>query len=185
MSSVGMTGTSGRSSATSWPGSTQKHIRPVIGKLQVGRVDGELLDSFYAELRRCREHCDGRKSRTDQRTTQHECDDRCGPHQCKHLSAPTIRQIHWILSGAYDAPTAGAGTPKINHGQGLRPRLPTVSAHAAVAPTSGWVVAGGSAIERCPANLHGWGVPAAAPPVLHRALIRGIAWRWKDNGGLL
>src|SRR5437867_3586536 len=31
-----------------------KHIRPVLGELQVARVNGEVLDSFYAELRRCR-----------------------------------------------------------------------------------------------------------------------------------
>jgi integrase len=92
-----------RTTKRTYLGYSKKHIRPLLGKLQVGRVDGELLDSFYAELRRCREHCDGGKSRVDHRTTvQHECDDRCGPHQCKPLSASTIRQIHWILSGAFD-----------------------------------------------------------------------------------
>jgi hypothetical protein len=81
----------------------RKHIRPVRGKLQAGRIDGEILDSFYSELRRCRDHCDGGKSRIDHRTAvEHKCDERCGPHRCKPLAASTIRQIHWILSGAFD-----------------------------------------------------------------------------------
>jgi hypothetical protein len=33
-------------------GCVNKHVRPALGKLQAGRVDGETLDSFYAELRR-------------------------------------------------------------------------------------------------------------------------------------
>ncbi len=35
------------------------HIRPLLGSIPLTRVDVELLDSFYAELRRCRDHCDG------------------------------------------------------------------------------------------------------------------------------
>ncbi|MEQ7125027.1 hypothetical protein ABN034_10935 [Actinopolymorpha sp. B11F2] len=38
-----------------------KHIRPVLGGLQVGRLDAEILESFYADLHRCREHCAGRR----------------------------------------------------------------------------------------------------------------------------
>ncbi len=44
-----------------------KHIRPLIGSVKVGALDGDLFDSFYAELRRCRDHCDGRQ-RVDHRT---------------------------------------------------------------------------------------------------------------------
>ena len=32
----------------------RNHISPVLGHLKVGRLDPETLDSFYAELRRCR-----------------------------------------------------------------------------------------------------------------------------------
>jgi integrase len=32
----------------------------------------------------------------------HDCDARCKPHKCRGLAPSTIRQIHWILSGALD-----------------------------------------------------------------------------------
>ncbi|MGO1049210.1 tyrosine-type recombinase/integrase [Crossiella sp. CA198] len=79
----------------------RNHISPFVGKQMAGSVDAEVLDSLYAELLRCRVHCDGRK-RTDHRTTRkHECDHRCGPHQCKPLGATAVRHIHFLLSGAY------------------------------------------------------------------------------------
>jgi integrase len=66
-------------------------------------VDGEVLDSFYAQLRRCRLRCNRRQDLVDHRTThEHECDERCRPHQCKPLAPSTVRQIHWILSGAFE-----------------------------------------------------------------------------------
>lgn len=80
----------------------RKHDRPLIGKQRVGSLHASVFDAFYAELRRCRAHCDRRdKSLVDHRTlASHRCDHRCGPHRCKGLSKSTIRQIHVILSGA-------------------------------------------------------------------------------------
>ncbi|MGB6161298.1 MAG: tyrosine-type recombinase/integrase [Pseudonocardiaceae bacterium] len=78
----------------------EKHIRPLIGSVKVGALDGNLFDSFYATLRRCRDHCD-RRPRVDHRTQgPHQCDERCKPHQCRPLSNGSIRYIHFILSGA-------------------------------------------------------------------------------------
>jgi integrase len=78
----------------------EKHIRPLIGSVKVGALDGNLFDSFYATLRRCRDHCD-RRPRVDHRTRgPHQCDERCKPHQCRPLSNGSIRYIHFILSGA-------------------------------------------------------------------------------------
>ncbi|MEU4529658.1 hypothetical protein AB0F49_15640 [Micromonospora ureilytica] len=37
-----------------------KHVRPVLGKLPVGRLDTEMLESFYARLRRWRDCCGGK-----------------------------------------------------------------------------------------------------------------------------
>ena len=38
---------------------------------------------------------------TDHRTAvKHKCDARCRRHVCKPLADSTVRQIHWILSGA-------------------------------------------------------------------------------------
>jgi hypothetical protein len=82
-----------------------KHIRPFIGRTSVGSLDAGMFDSLYAELRRCRDrrcrdHCD-RSAYVEHRTERaHECDARCRPHVCTPLSASTIRQIHFVLSGA-------------------------------------------------------------------------------------
>lgn len=88
------------STTTTYVGYADKHIRPLIGGVKVGALDGEVFDSFYTELRRCREHCD-RQPRTDHRTSRpHTCDDRCRAHVCSPLAPSSVRQIHFILSGA-------------------------------------------------------------------------------------
>jgi integrase len=85
----------------------------------VGRLDAEILESFYADLRRCREHCAGRRFMEHRTSVPHECDEHegsacrppapktcrawaraCRQHKCRGLSDSSIRQIHWILSGA-------------------------------------------------------------------------------------
>jgi integrase len=67
----------------------RNHIRPMLGKLPLARLNGEVLDSFYATLRRCRKHCDGRGRLPD-------------GHVCRPLKPDTVRKIHTILSGACD-----------------------------------------------------------------------------------
>ncbi|MBV8993506.1 MAG: tyrosine-type recombinase/integrase [Pseudonocardiales bacterium] len=85
---------------TNYRSLADKHIRPLIGSVKVGALDGDLFDSFYATLRRCRDHCD-RRPRIDHRTASpHTCDERCKPHQCRSLSNGSVRYIHFILSGA-------------------------------------------------------------------------------------
>jgi integrase len=80
----------------------EKHVRPFVGRLKAGAVDPEVLDSLYAELRRCRVHCTDRRG-TDHRTPrEHVCDERCRPHDCKPLSSTTIRHIHFVLRGVYE-----------------------------------------------------------------------------------
>lgn len=84
-----------------YKGYADKHIRPLLGGVKVGSLDAGIMDSLYAELRRCRDHCKNTKGQIDHRTTRkHECDERCRPHTCKALAASTIRQIHFILYGA-------------------------------------------------------------------------------------
>ncbi|ALE74390.1 hypothetical protein AD006_25335 [Pseudonocardia sp. EC080610-09] len=78
------------------------HVRPFLGKTKAGAVGAEALDSLYAELRRCRDHCDRAGRGVDHRTRrEHECDDRCHPHRCRSLAPATIRHIHFVLNGAY------------------------------------------------------------------------------------
>lgn len=84
-----------------YKGYANKHIRPLLGTVKVGSLDAGIMDSLYAELRRCRDHCKNAKGQLDHRTTRkHECDERCRPHTCKPLAASTIRQVHFILYGA-------------------------------------------------------------------------------------
>ncbi len=50
-------------------GYVKNHIEPLVGRLEVGERDAEILDSFYAELRRCRDPlhrraCGGRATRS-------------------------------------------------------------------------------------------------------------------------
>ncbi|WP_329068650.1 tyrosine-type recombinase/integrase [Amycolatopsis sp. NBC_01480] len=78
----------------------RNHIRPLLGEIQVGRIDGEVLDSFYKQLRTCRAHCRGEKFIQHRTARPHECDDRCGPHKCKGLGDGSLRKIQAILSGA-------------------------------------------------------------------------------------
>jgi hypothetical protein len=83
-----------------YEGYIRNHIWPLLGDLAVGRLDGEVLDSFYAQLRTCRAHCRGRKYIEHRAQGEHECDARCWLHECRPLAASSIRQIHGILSGA-------------------------------------------------------------------------------------
>jgi integrase len=78
----------------------KNHIEPFIGSVRVGVLDADILDSLYAELRRCRSHCTGPfiEHRTDR---AHECSTRCRPHKCTPLGRSGIRQVHWLLSGAF------------------------------------------------------------------------------------
>jgi integrase len=89
-----------RSTLATYVGYADKHIRPLIGQVQVGALDADVFDSFYAELRRCRHHCSGGRFIDHRTTGTHACDVRCRPHECRPLGASTIRQIHFILSGA-------------------------------------------------------------------------------------
>jgi hypothetical protein len=63
----------------------KNHLQRLIGSTNMGAVDTHLLDSFYAELRRCRIHSDRSKSSFDHRTARpHECDAKCKPHRSAH-----------------------------------------------------------------------------------------------------
>lgn len=76
------------------------HVRPLIGDLQVGQLDGGTLDSFYTILRQCRAHCDGRPFVEHRKNGPHDCTERCAPHVCRPLATSTIRKVRFCLSGA-------------------------------------------------------------------------------------
>ncbi|WP_370588578.1 tyrosine-type recombinase/integrase [Pseudonocardia sp. C8] len=76
------------------------HIRPLLGELTVAKLDGETLDSHQAILRRCRDHCDGRRKIAHAVEGPHDCSEACRPHVCKPLATSSIRKVHYCLSGA-------------------------------------------------------------------------------------
>jgi integrase len=87
--------------ARTYRGYIANHLRPALGKLQVGQLDGETLDRFYGQLRLCRARCGGARDLVDHRIRRaHDCDTKCRPHVCSPMNAATVRQIHWILAGA-------------------------------------------------------------------------------------
>ena len=69
-----------------YEGLVRLYIRPTFGKRNVAKLDAELLERFYARLRRCKRLC-----------AQPAQD-----HECKPLSNSSIRQIHFILRAAVD-----------------------------------------------------------------------------------
>jgi integrase len=69
-------------------GLNRKYIDPVFGSMQAAKLDAELLETFYARLRKCRQLCAGKRVGVG--------------HECRPLSSSSIRQIHFILRGAAD-----------------------------------------------------------------------------------
>lgn len=108
-----------RTTRQGYVGKIEKHIRPTIGHLPVARVDAEVIDSVYARLRSCKEHCKGRRYVEHRTVGEHECDEHrgkpcrpprpqtcracqrmCREHVCRPLSDGSIRVVHSILKGA-------------------------------------------------------------------------------------
>ena len=83
-----------------YEGYIRNHIRPVLGQLPLGRLEADTIESFYGQLRTCRSRCGGRPLVDHRTADDHVCDDRCRRHECKPLSASSVRQIHAILSSA-------------------------------------------------------------------------------------
>jgi integrase len=61
------------------------YLQPTFGGTPAGKIDAEVLELFYARLRRCRELCSGRA--------------RAG-HVCRPLAANTVRKLHFMVRAA-------------------------------------------------------------------------------------
>lgn len=85
----------------------EKHIRPTIGRLQVGRVKAETIDALYAQLRRCRDHCHGEKYIQHRTDREHVCDEHSTRRPCAQItfqdpSAALAAVIALTVVGARD-----------------------------------------------------------------------------------
>jgi hypothetical protein len=103
-----------------------------------------VTDSFYSELRRCREHCNGRPQVQHRTTHRHNCDERCRPHVCKPLNESSILYIHQILSGAFRravrlkwvSVNRGTSAPDIRSGHFASGRSAAACSRAAMTETA-------------------------------------------------
>jgi integrase len=85
-------------------GYVDRNIRPVLGEEPVRKVSTRMLETLYAELRRCRVRCDGKPFVEHRAEGEHDCaKKKCKPHTCNPLAASTVRQLHSIMSGALSA----------------------------------------------------------------------------------
>lgn len=128
----------GRKSLDGYRGNHRKHISPLLGRFKINgrQVDEDLIDQFYSELERCRDHCGVAGTRPVGKhwtPLEHRCDRRCRPHVCKPLKPWTIHKIHSQLNGAFKYakrkkwalvnPFEGAEPPPVPKGQ---PQPPSV-----------------------------------------------------------
>ena len=85
-------------------GYVERNIRPTLGAVPIAKLSTRMLETFYAELRRCRIRCNGRPTVAHRVVGEHACDVAgCTPHVCKPMAASTVRQVHAVISGALSA----------------------------------------------------------------------------------
>jgi integrase len=88
-------------------GYARKHIHTQpIGKRSINEADNQdvqALETFYADLRRCRDHCDRKPTVRHYTANQHRCTKQCRKHVCKPLAKWTVRKIHFLISAAYQS----------------------------------------------------------------------------------
>jgi integrase len=127
----------------------RNHIRPLICELQLARIDGKVLDSFYKQLRTCRAHCRGQAFVEHRIAGAHECTERCQPHRplpAAPSAGPRVAaKIHAILTGAGKRAVrwGWVGRNPVEQAESIaavRPHRqpPTAAEQAAVIVTEAW-----------------------------------------------
>jgi integrase len=92
------------STRETYVGYIERTVRPTLGAVSISKLTTRTLETFYAELRRCRTLCDGRPSVVHRAEGEHDCvTARCAAHVCKPMAASTVRQVHAVISGALSA----------------------------------------------------------------------------------
>lgn len=85
-----------------------EHIRPELGKLPVRKVRVDTIETLYAKLRRCRDHCKGRKEIRHRTTREHLCDEHTTRRRCALGYACTVH----AAQGATVRPTTASLTSR-------------------------------------------------------------------------
>jgi hypothetical protein len=125
---------------TSYESLIRNHIKPALGDVSLttlARKATEIVEQFYADLRRCRARCKGRTLIDHRASNQHDCAAAgCRPHQCLPHSPSTVGRIHVVLSAVNQlTPRRTSATRSAQRGR--RSQL-------AVGPGTPAVVAGGT-----------------------------------------
>jgi integrase len=55
-------------------GYIERNIRPTLGAVPIAKLSTRMLETFYAELRRCRIRCNGRSTVAHRLVGEHTCD---------------------------------------------------------------------------------------------------------------
>jgi hypothetical protein len=80
-----------------------KHIQPQLPAGPAAAITAHTIEKFKAELRRCRDHCDGRPRVDHRQAGDHACTQQCRQHVCTPLAKATVRKILFLISGAYQS----------------------------------------------------------------------------------
>lgn len=118
-------------------------IKPALGDVTLSKLATRNLEQFYAQLRRCRARCGGKPIIEHATDEPHECGEvrhrrkgphdctavkcrvlDCGPHECRPMAASTIRQLHFIISGALSAAVRWDWIPTNPAATAKKPRMP-------------------------------------------------------------
>ena len=102
----------GKSTVTGYSEYVDKHVRPFIGKTKVGEIDADILDSLYAELQRCRDHCKDRHQ--VHHRTRARMNATSGAGRTVAGRSGTRRSGRFTTSSAAptSAPSGGGGSPR-------------------------------------------------------------------------
>ncbi len=162
----------------------------------------QLLEEFYAELRRCSARCNGRP-RIEHRTSKpHECRTvkhkrpsgrppaagypphdcvetgcrviECRPHACRPLAAATIRRIHFAIRGVLSAAERWGWITNNPAVLARKPRQPTPQ------PDPPTVAQAARIIDAAWAEDDGWGTLVWLVMVTGMRRAELLALRWPD-----
>lgn len=87
-----------------YEGYIHRTIKPALGHVPLRKLTTRALETFYAQLRRCRARCDRRPFMEHKVEGVHDCvEAKCSPHECSGMAPSSVRQVHSIISVVLNA----------------------------------------------------------------------------------